>query len=86
LLEGKTVNLRIVEKEDVSLVAEWVNNPDLFGEFMQLMQVSMAERARKLDGFNHKLVGLIMVSLCAELWYDFVSKQPKRLQTRHIRE
>jgi RimJ/RimL family protein N-acetyltransferase len=43
LLEGKTVNLRIVEKEDLSLVAEWLNNPDFFGEYDILMQVSKSD-------------------------------------------
>jgi ribosomal-protein-alanine N-acetyltransferase len=33
LLEGKNVNLRIVEKEDLPLFAEWVNNPDFYGEY-----------------------------------------------------
>lgn len=32
LLEGKIVNLRIIEKEDLQMVAEWLNNLDFFGE------------------------------------------------------
>jgi len=43
LLEGKVVNLRIEEKEDMRLVAEWVNNPDYFGEYIPLMQQSRTE-------------------------------------------
>jgi RimJ/RimL family protein N-acetyltransferase len=31
LLEGKTVSLRIVEKEDLSLIQEWWNNPEFSG-------------------------------------------------------
>jgi ribosomal-protein-alanine N-acetyltransferase len=31
LLEGKTVSLRIVEKEDLSLLQEWWNNPEFSG-------------------------------------------------------
>lgn len=27
MLEGKTVNLRVIEKEDLPLLIEWVNNP-----------------------------------------------------------
>jgi aminoglycoside 6'-N-acetyltransferase len=30
LLEGRTVNLRIVEREDLPLIAEWLNNPEFF--------------------------------------------------------
>jgi len=33
LLEGKTVNLRIMEKEDLALIVNWLNNPSFMGEF-----------------------------------------------------
>jgi len=33
LLEGKNVNLRKTEKEDVPLLAEWVNNPEFEGQY-----------------------------------------------------
>jgi ribosomal-protein-alanine N-acetyltransferase len=33
LLEGKTVNLRRVEKEDVGFMVDCFNNPDFFGEY-----------------------------------------------------
>jgi RimJ/RimL family protein N-acetyltransferase len=43
LLEGKSVNLRAVEKEDLPLVAEWFNNPEFDGEYQGLRQVSKSE-------------------------------------------
>jgi len=43
LLEGKNVNLRVVEKEDVPLFAEWLNKPEVFGEYNPLRQVSKTE-------------------------------------------
>jgi RimJ/RimL family protein N-acetyltransferase len=43
LLEGKNVNLRIIEKEDLSLVAGWLNNLDFFGEYDIVMQVSKSD-------------------------------------------
>jgi ribosomal-protein-alanine N-acetyltransferase len=49
LLEGKTVNLRIVEKEDLSLAAEWLNNLDFFGEYNPLMQMSKADLEKMYD-------------------------------------
>jgi ribosomal-protein-alanine N-acetyltransferase len=49
LLEGKNVNLRIVEKEDLPLGAEWVNNPDYFGEYNPFMQMSKAEFQKMYD-------------------------------------
>jgi RimJ/RimL family protein N-acetyltransferase len=43
LLEGKTVNLRVVEKEDLSLVAEWFSNPEFFSVYTPLLQMSKAD-------------------------------------------
>ena len=33
MLEGKTVNLRIIEKEDFSILSEWFNEPEFWGEY-----------------------------------------------------
>jgi RimJ/RimL family protein N-acetyltransferase len=43
LLEGKTVNLRLVEKEDLPTISEWLNKPEVFGEYNPLIQVSRTE-------------------------------------------
>jgi RimJ/RimL family protein N-acetyltransferase len=43
LLEGKTVNLKVVEKEDLAFLSEWFNNPEVFGEYNPLMQVSRTD-------------------------------------------
>jgi ribosomal-protein-alanine N-acetyltransferase len=43
LLEGKLVNLRAVEKEDMPLLAEWFNNPEVGGEYEGLQQFSKSE-------------------------------------------
>jgi hypothetical protein len=43
LLEGKNVNLRIVEKEDLQLSADLINNSDYFGEYNPLVQISKAD-------------------------------------------
>jgi RimJ/RimL family protein N-acetyltransferase len=43
LLEGKNVNLKVVEKEDLAFLSEWFNKPDVFGEYNPLMQVSRTE-------------------------------------------
>jgi RimJ/RimL family protein N-acetyltransferase len=37
LLEGKNVNLRIVEKEDLPLLSEWFNSPDFAGTYNPLV-------------------------------------------------
>jgi len=46
LLEGKTVNLRIMEKEDLPLVKEWFNNPNYDGEYEPLEQATTKEIER----------------------------------------
>jgi RimJ/RimL family protein N-acetyltransferase len=43
LLEGKLVNLRAVEREDLPLLAEWFSNPEVLGEYQPLVQVSKSE-------------------------------------------
>jgi ribosomal-protein-alanine N-acetyltransferase len=43
MLEGKNVNLRIVEKEDFPLLAEWFNKLEVFGEYNPLHQMSKTE-------------------------------------------
>ncbi len=43
MLEGKNVNLRVVEKEDLPLLAEWLNDPEIFGVFNPLIQPSKME-------------------------------------------
>ena len=43
MLEGKLVNLRIQEKEDLPLVAEWINDPEFSGAYDIIQQVSKTE-------------------------------------------
>jgi RimJ/RimL family protein N-acetyltransferase len=43
LLEGKNVNLRVMEKEDLPLFAEWINKPEFIGEYNPLRQTSRTE-------------------------------------------
>jgi RimJ/RimL family protein N-acetyltransferase len=52
LLEGKNVNLRIVEKEDLPQLVEWFNKPEVFGEYNPLHQMSRAELEKVLEGPN----------------------------------
>lgn len=52
VLDGKTVNLRIVEKEDLPLWAEWNNNPDFFGDFIWFPQHSKTEFEKRYDNLT----------------------------------
>ena len=36
MLEGKTVNLRVAEKEDLPLLSEWFNSPEFAGRYIPL--------------------------------------------------
>ena len=49
MLEGKNVNLRIIEKEDLPLFAEWINKPEVFGEYNPLHQMSKTEAEKMLE-------------------------------------
>jgi RimJ/RimL family protein N-acetyltransferase len=52
LLEGNTVNLRVVEREDLSLLAEWSNSPEFFGEFIWFPQQSRTEWSKRYDSLT----------------------------------
>jgi len=54
LLEGKVVNLRVVERENLPLFAEWENNPEFYGELAvyPLRQQSKADFEKEYDRRN----------------------------------
>ena len=43
VLEGKTVNLNVVEKEDLPLLKEWRNNLQFTGQYQSISQETMKE-------------------------------------------
>jgi RimJ/RimL family protein N-acetyltransferase len=52
LLEGKNVNLRIMEREDLQVLHEWDNNPKFRGEYEPPKQETKAELERLYDGLK----------------------------------
>jgi RimJ/RimL family protein N-acetyltransferase len=50
LLEGKTVNLRIREREDLPMFMEWMNDPELVGEYQPFIQRDRVEMEKMLEG------------------------------------
>jgi len=52
LLEGKNVNLRMAEKEDLLSIGEWRNNLEFQGEYNLLIQESKEELAKRYDNFR----------------------------------
>ena len=49
MLEGKNVNLRIMEKDDLPLFLEWVNKPEVFGEYNPLHQMTKTQVEKILE-------------------------------------
>ena len=49
LLEGKNVNLKVMEKEDLPLIAEWFSSPEVFGEYNTLRQMSKTEAEKMFE-------------------------------------
>jgi hypothetical protein len=49
LLEGKTVNLRIMEREDLPVLQEWDNDPEFMGEYEELRQETRTELEKTYD-------------------------------------
>jgi RimJ/RimL family protein N-acetyltransferase len=60
LLEGKNVNLRIAEKEDLSVVAEWINKPEFFGEYNPLLQMSRTDLEKAREGRSLELTDFLI--------------------------
>ena len=59
MLEGKNVNLRVIEKEDLPLLQEWMNNPEFVGEFQPPTQWTRAE-LEKTESGPFELKGFII--------------------------
>ena len=60
MLEGKRVNLRVMEKEDLPLFAEWLNKPEFIGEYNPLRQISRTEIEKDYDKRSLEQTGFII--------------------------
>ena len=52
LLEGKIVNLRIMEREDLAVLQEWDNDPEFMGEYEPLRQETKTELEKTYDSLK----------------------------------
>jgi RimJ/RimL family protein N-acetyltransferase len=59
LLEGKHVNLRVIEKEDVPLLVDWWSDPE-FGEYSSPTQVTKAGMEKFLESTVFETKGFII--------------------------
>ena len=60
MLEGKNVKLRIQEKEDLSLIAEWINDPEFMGEYDIIQQVSKTELEKRVTSAPPELKSFLI--------------------------
>jgi RimJ/RimL family protein N-acetyltransferase len=69
LLEGKLVNLRVVEKEDLPLLLEWFNSLEFSGRYNPLdAQQSKAEIEKKYDNLG-----------CEKKWFLIEKKDGSKI-------
>jgi RimJ/RimL family protein N-acetyltransferase len=52
LLEGKNVNLKIMEKEDLPVLQEWNNNSEFMGEYEPFRQETRTDLERTYDNLK----------------------------------
>ncbi len=93
MLKGKSVNLRVLEKEDLqSPIAEWNKNSDFYGEYAPLTQDSQTEIEKlfettekkkwfiieKKDGSKIGLIGHFPKDDCLEIGYVLLPRERKK--------
>ena len=52
MLEGKIVNLRIMEREDLAVLQEWDNDSEFMGEYEPLRQETKTELEKTYDSLK----------------------------------
>jgi ribosomal-protein-alanine N-acetyltransferase len=91
MLEGKTVNLKVVEKEDLPLLAEWFSSPEFAGRYNPLdaqeSKMDIEKRHEKLgsekvwflilkkDGSRIGYLGMGLVGPYWEIGYALISSE-----------
>ena len=94
MLEGKTVNLRIAEKEDLPLLNEWFNTPEFAGRYNPLdpqeSKTDTEKRYEKLDsdkiwflilkkdGTKIGFLGMGVVGIYWEIGYVLIPSERRR--------
>lgn len=75
MLEGKKVNLRVVEKGDIDFLAESINDIDFNSEFLPISQTSKAETLRKFENPSQ------IATLCERQRFIIEKKDGTRIGT-----
>jgi len=69
MLKGTKVNLRILERSDLSLLQSWVNDIDFVGEFEPFRQQSLDRMEKDFDGPGETRIFLIEDKRGSEVGY-----------------
>ena len=51
-MEGRAVNLRIMEREDLPILQEWDNDPEFMGEYEELRQETRTDLEKTYDNLK----------------------------------
>jgi ribosomal-protein-alanine N-acetyltransferase len=49
MLQGENINLRLIEKEDLSILVEWFNDPNFFGRYNPVLQTSRMDLDKSFE-------------------------------------
>ncbi|TRO44226.1 N-acetyltransferase [Candidatus Bathyarchaeota archaeon] len=93
MLEGKRVNLRVLEKEDLqSSIPVWNNNSEFYGEYAPLTQFSQTEMEKLFENTENKkwfiiekkdeskigFIGYFPKDDCLEIGYALLPSERKK--------
>ena len=76
LLKGNSVNLSVLEKEDIqSSIAEWNNNSEFYGEYAPLTQDSQIEMAKLFETIENKKMVYYREKRWKQDWFNRLFSQ-----------
>jgi RimJ/RimL family protein N-acetyltransferase len=92
LLQGKNVNLDIVEKADLSILRSWFNDLDSMGEFEPISQETLGDLEKqydnlvggqwffveKKDGTKIGYIAHFKSKGCVGIWYMLIPKERRK--------
>ena len=52
MLEGKNINLRIIEKQDLRIIKEWTNDLHIDGEYSPILQETINDLEKQYDSLK----------------------------------
>jgi hypothetical protein len=78
VLKGKSVNLKIMEREELPTLQEWSNNPEVMGAYEELRQETKTE----LKIFSISSMSFSFISLKISLSVSIIISKPVHARAR----